>query len=69
MNYLFDSFDKAIAGILDVDVQDYCSVMDNLYKVNLIKWRSIIDGAKSGSIEDLNKSKKIFALCLEQSKN
>ena len=33
---------------------------DYLYKEDLEKWRRIIDGAKSGSIEELEKSKNKF---------
>lgn len=69
MAYFFDSFDLAISDILGVDVQEYCRVMDNLYKEDSKKWKLIIDGAKSGSVEELKESIKEFAICLERLKN
>lgn len=66
--YSYDSFDKAIADLIEVDIQDYLKVMNKLRTEDIDKWKGIIDSAKSGSIDELRFAKiEIERLCSEQS--
>ena len=66
--FYYDSFDKAISDLIEVDIQDYLKAMNKLRTEDFDKWKGIIDSAKSGSIDELRYAKiEIESICSEQS--